>query len=146
MAAVSAEQERTADLRSKESEVSSSSGLEAGGKQGDTADTEAGEEEPAPAPATPLDCSVSPPPALAAVDSLQESVAKVSPCSAAVAGHLHLAAAVHELQVGSRHPLLPAAQHPQPEAAAAELLVPAAGALPGAAPRHVSRGGGHARP
>ena len=86
MAAVSAEQERTADLRSKESEVSSSSGLEAGGKQGDTADTEAGVEEPAPAPApaTPLDCSVSPPPALAAVDSLQESVAKVSPCSAAV--------------------------------------------------------------
>ena len=88
MSAVSAEQDRTADLRSKESEVSSSSGLEAGGKQGDTADTEAGEEEPAPAPApapaTPLDCSVSPPPALAAVDSLQESVAKVSPCSAAV--------------------------------------------------------------
>ena len=82
MSAVSAEQDRTADLRSKESEVSSSSGLEAGGKQGDTADTEAGEEEPA--PATPLDCSVSPPPALAAVDSLQESVAKVSPCSAAV--------------------------------------------------------------
>ena len=81
---MSAEQDRTADLRSKESEVSSSSGLEAGGKQGDTADTEAGEEEPAPAPATPLDCSVSPPPALAAVDSLQESVAKVSPCSAAV--------------------------------------------------------------
>ena len=107
-----AELDRNMDLRSKESEVSSSSGVDTKVEDNTEDMNENDIEDTKPVNTTPLDCSVSPPTnssSTAVVDNMQESVAKVILMIQQKPLHYFncFTVAFYEFQMGQRHSIIP---------------------------------------